>query len=82
LNITDVASVNALLTDNIFYGDVSAGENRNQNFGVYIRGTDPTVLRNQAYHINGSQQYGIYLDNVGSNVVVRDNLLFNNSDTV
>src|SRR5207253_10532804 len=41
----------------------------------------PIFLRNQAYHINGNQQFGIYLDNVGSNAVVRDNLLFNNSDT-
>jgi hypothetical protein len=81
LNITDAASNLPIITDSVFYGDVAQGENRNQNYGVYIRGQDPVVLRNQAYHVNGSQQYGIYLDNVGTAAVVRDNLVFNNSDT-
>jgi hypothetical protein len=81
LDITDAASSSPTIKDNLFYGDVSAGENRNQNYGVFTRGQNPTVLRNQAYHTNGSQQYGMYLENVGSSVVVRDNVFFHNSDT-
>ena len=80
LNITDVGSVSPTITDNTFYGN-AADANHDQNYDVYIRGQSPTLLRNQAYHNNGSQQFGIYLDNVGSGVTVNDNTFWNNSDT-
>ncbi len=81
LNIQDAASANPTIRDSVFYGDLSAGASGDQNYGVYSKGQDPTVLRNQAYHLNGRSSYGIYLDNAGTNVVARDNLLFNNSTT-
>jgi len=70
-----------VVQDNVFYGDASGGGNRDQNTGVYIKGQDPTVLRNQAYHTNGWAEYGIYLDDVGWNVTVRDNQVWANSIT-
>lgn len=80
LNITSATSSGAIIRDNVFYGDVTS-DTRDQNYGVYTRGLNPTVLRNQAYHVNGSRDFGIYLDNVGDTVVVRDNLVWNNSNT-
>ena len=80
LNIADAASSNAVIKDNIFYGDMT-GTNRHQDYGVLSVGLDPTVLRNQAYHINGSGSYGIYLTPIGTQGVIRDNLVFHNSIT-
>jgi parallel beta-helix repeat protein len=80
LDITDAVSSTPIIRDNLFFGDASDA-NRNQDFGVFARSQDPTVLRNQAYHNNGKANYGIYLENVGSNVTVQDNLVWNNSNT-
>ena len=79
LDITDAASSAPLITDNVFYGDLDLGASHDQDYGVFTRSLDPVVLRNRAYHINGSSSYGIYLENAGSNAIVRDNVLFNNS---
>ena len=82
LDIVDAASSGAVIRDNVFYGDASDNTgNRDQNYGVFTRGQDPTVLRNEAYHTNGRQQFGMYLENVGANVVVRDNTFHDDSDT-
>lgn len=80
LNINDAASFSPVIKDNLFYGDASNG-NKFQKYGVFSRAQDPTFLRNQAYHNNGRRQYGIYLENAGTNVVVHDNVFWNNSDT-
>ncbi|HEV8606351.1 MAG TPA: right-handed parallel beta-helix repeat-containing protein [Tepidisphaeraceae bacterium] len=80
LNITDAASSTPIIRDNQFFGDASDA-NRNQDYGVFARSQDPTVLRNQAYHNNGRAPYGIYLENVGVNVTVQDNLFWNNTNT-
>src|SRR5207244_9000163 len=80
LDITDAASSTPVIKDNLFFGDASDA-NRNQDYGIFSRSQDPTVLRNQAYHNNGRAAYGIYLEHVGSTVLVQDNLFWNNSNT-
>ena len=82
LAIMDYGSANAVIQDNVFYGDASDNSGmRDQNIGAYIKGQDPTVLRNQAYHINGWRENGIYLEDVGWNPIVRDNVAWANSAT-
>jgi len=79
LNIQDAGSFGAVVQDNVFYGDVTS-DSIDQRIGFFSRGLDPLVERNLAYHINGSDDYGIFLENVGSNAVVRDNMVFNNAN--
>jgi hypothetical protein len=80
VNIRDAASSGAVVQDKEFYGDASVTV-RDQNYGLFSRGLNPVVERNVAYHINGRDDYGIYLENAGTEVVVRDNLFYNNSNT-
>ncbi|MBI3867660.1 MAG: right-handed parallel beta-helix repeat-containing protein, partial [Verrucomicrobia bacterium] len=80
LAIIDYGSSNALVQDNVFYGTVGDA-NHDQNTGAYLRGQDPTVLRNLAYHNNGWSDNGIYVQDAGVNVVVKDNQAWNNSGT-
>src|SRR5262249_29299151 len=82
LTILDHASANALIQDNVFYGDASDSTGlRDQNTDLYLKGQDPTVLRNQAYHLNGADDNGIYVEDVGFNAVVKDNLVWAASST-
>ncbi len=78
LYINDAASQFATVADSRFHGD-AADSNLNQDYGIYSRGLDPTILRNEAYHTNGSANYGIYLDNVGTSVTVQENRVYQNS---
>jgi hypothetical protein len=81
LNIVDAASSGALVQDSVFYGNAAVA-GQDQDYGVLIKGTDPTVLRNESYHLNMRDGYGdrrgIHLENVGANAVVRDNLVHDN----
>ena len=81
LFIVDAGSSGALIQDNVFYGDAAAA-GLDQDWGVLIRGLDPTVLRNEAYHLRtregAGDRRGIVLENVGANAVVRDNLVHGN----
>ena len=78
LYIADAPRPDAVVTDNVFYG-YAPDDNHDQNYGALHPRPAPTVLRNEAYHINGSDQYGIYLENTGVGTVVRNNKLHDNS---
>jgi parallel beta-helix repeat protein len=78
IDIEDAASTGAVVTDNFLYGDASS-ENRDQEFGLFTRGLAPSVLRNEAYHINGRAEHGLYLENTGVGTVVRNNRVHDNS---
>ena len=79
VNISDFASSDATITGSTFYGDVGAGDARNQDFGIRSFAESITVTGNLAYHVNGRDNYGIFIDNAGEGVVVRDNVAWNNS---
>jgi len=77
LYINDAASSGAAIRRNVFYGN-AADNNHDQNYGIYSKGLSPTIVGNEAYHTNGTDEYGIYLDNAGAGVVIQDNTVYNN----
>src|SRR5262249_9850996 len=87
VEIQDAASNAALIQDNAFYGNAIGGNEQtnlgltDQNYGVFSRGLDPVILRNEAYHTNGRVGYGMDIQNAGANALVQDNLVHDNSQT-
>ncbi len=78
LRIFDSGSTGTVIQDNQFYGDATSAST-DQFYGVRTVAGDVQILRNRAYHTNGRDGWGIHIDTGGTNIVLSDNEVFNNS---
>ncbi|MEX2185288.1 MAG: right-handed parallel beta-helix repeat-containing protein [Pirellulales bacterium] len=76
--IFDSASTGATIEDNVFFGNAT-NDSRDQPYGLRSAAGSIDVLRNSAYHTGGRDSYGLYVVASASNIVMRDNVAFNNS---